>query len=110
MPPTAVACARYSRTGWSIPYPCPLFHGVEELCKADRHVECEVAGMLPDVANGCRKACLRRLAFIDIEAAAVREHQIEIVAAAKDMVPGQPVQDFRRAGGQNGHHGRHLCL
>ena len=36
------------------------------------------------------------LALVDVEAAAVGEHHVEIVAAAEDVVPGEPVEDAVR--------------
>src|SRR6202044_4223622 len=58
-------------------------HGGDELRKTDRHIEGKVSGVLADVADGRRKSGFRRFALIDVKAAAVGKHEIEIVVAAK---------------------------
>src|ERR1700722_8181244 len=64
-----------------------LLHRGDELRKTNRHIEDKVSGVLADVACGRRKSGFRRLALVEVEAAAVGKHEIEIVVAAKDVAP-----------------------
>ena len=52
----------------------------------------------------------RRLALVEVEAAAVGKHEIEIVVAAEDVAPRQPVEHLRRTRRHDGHRGGDLRL
>ena len=69
-----------------------------------RHGEVGRARDLAQVAERGREERRRRLAFVDVERAAVVEHQAEVVVAAGGVVPRQPVADDRRLVGQKRQH------
>ena len=61
--------------------------------KAARHVEIHRRHYAAQVGErGCKQAG-RGLAAVDIECAAIAQHQIEIVVGAEGMAPGQPVEN-----------------
>ncbi len=87
-----------------------LSHSGDKLRETDRHVEGKCSALIADVPYRSRKPCLGRLAIVNVEAAAIRKHHIEIVAAAEHMVPREPVQDLRRTRCHDRHHSCHLSL
>ena len=70
--------------------------------EALRHVEIDGRRDLLQVAHGGVDGARQRLALVDVERAAVVEHQAEIVVAAEGVVPRQPVDDHRRLVGDEG--------
>ncbi len=61
-----------------------------------RHVEIDRRRNVAEVPYRLGGAIGRRLAVVDIERAAIVEHQAHIVVAAEGVVPGQPIDDHRR--------------
>ena len=66
------------------------------------HVEIHGRGDLAQIAHRRSNSFLGRPAVIDVERAAVEQHQPDIVVAAESVVPGQPVDDHRRRVGHEG--------
>ena len=64
--------------------------------KAFRHVEVDRRCDLAQVSHGCLDGAGHRLAFVDIERAAIDEHQSEIMVAAERVVPRRPLDQDRR--------------
>ena len=73
---------------------------VGDLLEALGHVEVDRRRDLAQVAQGLADQRRRRLAFVDVERAAVVERDADVVVAAEGVVPGQPVDQHRRLGGQ----------
>jgi len=70
--------------------------------EAERHVEIERRRYLAERGERALDEPGHRLAVIDIERAAVAQHEVEIVVGAERMVPRQPVDDDRRPRRQEG--------
>jgi hypothetical protein len=69
-----------------------LEHRHQEV-EAARHVEVHGRRYLAQVLRGEFRQAGRRLAVVDVQRAAVAQHQVEAEVAAEGMVPGQPVDD-----------------
>ena len=67
-----------------------------------RHVEIDRRRDVAQIAHGGVDGAGQRLAVVDIERAAVVQHEVEIVIAAEGVVPRQPVDDHRRLVGDEG--------
>ena len=65
-----------------------------------RHGEVRRARHLAQVAQRGVEELRRRLALVDVERAAVVEHDAEVVVAAGGVVPRQPVAEHRRLVGE----------
>ena len=61
--------------------------------KTARHVEIDRRHHAAQIGQRGREQSRRRLAAVDIERAAVAQHQIEIVVGAEGVAPRQPVED-----------------
>ena len=61
--------------------------------KTARHVEIDRRHHAAQIGQRGREQPGRRLAAVDIERAAVAQHQIEIVVGAEGVAPRQPVED-----------------
>ena len=68
--------------------------------KALRHVEIDRRRDVAQIAHGRLDGARQRLAFVDIERAAIVEHHAEIVVAAEGVVPRRPVDQHRRLVGE----------
>ena len=75
-----------------------------------RHGEVRRRGDLAQVAHGRLECRRRRPAFVDIERAAVVEHEAEVVVAAGRVVPRQPVAEHRRLFGEKQQHAANHLL
>jgi hypothetical protein len=73
---------------------------VGDLLEALGHVEVDRRRDLAQVAQRLADQRRRRLAFVDVERAAVVEDEADVVVAAEGVVPGQPVDQHRRLLGQ----------
>ena len=69
---------------------------VGDLLEALGHVEVDRRRDLAQVAQRLADQRRRRLAFVDVERAAVVEGDADVVVAAEGVVPGQPVDQHRR--------------
>ena len=67
-----------------------------------RHVEIDRRRDVAQIARGGVDGAGQRLAVVDIERAAIVQHEVEIVIAAEGVVPRQPVDDHRRLVGDEG--------
>ena len=74
------------------------------------HVEACGGCDLFEIRDGRRESRWRRRARVDVQRAAVVERQAEVVAAAKGVVPGQPVAQHRGIVGEERHHRANLLL
>ena len=61
--------------------------------EAARHVEIDRRHHAAQIGERGREQPRRRLAAVDIERAAIAQHQIEIVVGAEGVAPRQPVED-----------------
>ena len=61
--------------------------------EAARHVEIDRRHHAAQIGQRRREQSRRRLAAVDIERAAVAQHQVEIVVGAEGVAPRQPVED-----------------
>ena len=73
---------------------------VGDLLEALGHVEVDRRRDLAQVAQRLADQRRRRLAFVDVERAAVVERDADVVVAAEGVVPRQPVDQHRRLLGQ----------
>ena len=64
--------------------------------EALRHVEIDGRRDVAQIAHSRLDGAGQRLAFVDIERAAIVEHEAEIVVAAEGVVPRQPIEQDRR--------------
>ena len=69
------------------------------------HVEVDGRRHLLEVGNRLLDLARHRLAFVDVQGAAVEQHQVEIMVAAEGVVPGRPVEQYRRLVFQKRQHG-----
>ncbi len=72
----------------------------QQRLEALRHVEVDGGRDLAQVLDRRRDRAGQRPPGIDVERAAIGEHQPDIVVAAEGVVPGQPVDDHRRRVGE----------
>ena len=77
----------------------------QQRLEALRHVEIDRRRDLLRLRAVCGNRAGQRLAVVDIERAAIVEHQVEIVVAAEGVAPRQPVDDHRRLVGDEGEAG-----
>ena len=83
----------------------------DEHLEASRHVEVRRGRDLAQIAHRRVDPLRRRPSLVDVERAAVVQHDAEVVAAAKDVVPRQPVAEHRRLLGEKAHHvAQHLLI
>src|SRR5579872_925473 len=61
-----------------------------------RHVEVCCRGNLSEITNCLREQLLGWPTLIDVQGSAVEENDPKVMAAAKGMVPGQPIAEHRR--------------
>ena len=85
-------------------------HRLRNGLEARRHVEVHRWRDLAQVAQRLVDERGRRLAFVDVERAAIGQHHAEVVVAAEGVVPGQPVDQHRALLGQDRHRLSHLLL
>ena len=73
--------------------------------EALRHIEIDSRRDLAQVSYRGLDRAGQRLAFVDIERAAIVEHETEIVIAAEGMIPRQPIDQDRRLLADERHRG-----
>jgi hypothetical protein len=75
-----------------------------------RHVEVDRRADVAEIAQGPLQQARRRPAVVDPQGAPVRQHHVEVVAAAEGVAPGQPVEQDRWLLGQERPHLPHHLL
>ncbi|MCY1356269.1 hypothetical protein D9M69_427140 [compost metagenome] len=86
------------------------FHCVGDGFEAGGHVEVDGGRDLAQVAQRLGHAGGRGLAVVDVQRAAVVQHDAHVVVAAEGVVPGQPVDQHRRLVAQSGNRLAQLLL
>jgi hypothetical protein len=86
------------------------FHRVRNGLEAGRHVEVDGGRDLAQVAQRLGHAAGSGLAVVDVERAAVVQHDAHVVVAAEGVVPRQPVDQHRRLLAERGNRLPQLLL
>ena len=76
----------------------------------DGQVDRQRTGMHPEILQRSLEQLSGRLPVVEIEAAAVRQHHVEVGVAGEHMVPGGPAQDLVRLAAEQGKAGEILRL
>ena len=76
----------------------------------DRHIEAKRARDERKVFDGALEQAFDGLTVINVETPAIGQHHVEVMRAAKDVVPGQPINNAWRTGPQKRHGIRELHL
>ncbi len=81
-----------------LPRSCASFRrSMRERFEALRHIEIHGRRDLAQIAQRFRKSLRRRLAIVDVQRAAVEQHQADVVTAAEGVIPRQPIEQHAAA-------------
>ena len=82
---------------------CVFAQCAEQHREPDRHIEAKRARDERKVFDGALEQAFDGLTVINVETPAIGQHHVEVMRAAKDVVPGQPINNAWRTGPQKRH-------